>query len=752
MTLEIMPPDDWLGRKVGRAQLEGIVVRLRPLAALRVSSWQVVSLIAQGKGASSPESAGLLELAAWDPAIAANVLAAARQGAAGGDSSAAPTSVSGALRSLGEETTWTIVLASLGRRWPGEAGDWDRREFWRHSVAAALAAGLIARHAALPLDADEARTCGLLHDLGKLGMRQVMPKACLRVDDSLAAEGGGDLAAREQAMLGVDHALFGRRMAQQWRFDEALADAMWLHHLPPDSRASRPEARLRAGVAQLADALARELEIGFAGNSADARLSELAQQMGVEARALALAREELPGECHRLFERLGLENDDPPAATDDSRLAQASIERLASAGRQWHAETSAIKGRAAAMDSLARFLEARRPGEPLHEVLAAIVRLAREALGPALPPAPAVVAYALDGAEPELPAACLRGGAEPDFVMLVRADDLPGDSASPAPRLMLEDSAALRRWLDPAAAAHIPLCSGGRQVGGVLVGECGGAGADFAADHVAPLAAAAAHWLAMCMELRRSANQAERLAETCQALAANQESLARAKALAAVGEMGASAAHEINNPLAIISGRAQLMLGRAAGEEEKKVWRLIVEESQRISDIITSLVEIAHPPHPRLAAVAAGDLLSESAAAYRAAGGADLKSAPMRVDIQTAGNLPLVRADRGQMAGVLAELLTNAAAAGARSAVLAAAAGPRGGVVLRVADDGPGLDAETLSAAFTPLFSRQPAGRRKGLGLSRARATLEAHGGSIWIRSRPGRGATVFVQLPAADT
>jgi two-component system NtrC family sensor kinase len=173
-----------------------------------------------------------------------------------------------------------------------------------------------------------------------------------------------------------------------------------------------------------------------------------------------------------------------------------------------------------------------------------------------------------------------------------------------------------------------------------------------------------------------------------------------------------------------------------------------VEESQRISDIVSSLVELARPPRPRPAPVAAGAVLSEAAGG--SSGGAP-QAAPAKVDIQTAGDLPLLWADRGQIVEVLRELLANAAAAGARRVVLGAAESPQGGVVLSVADDGRGMEPAVLAAAFTPLFSRQPAGRRKGLGLPKARVCVEAHGGRIWIRSEPGRGATVFVHLPAAE-
>jgi signal transduction histidine kinase len=100
----------------------------------------------------------------------------------------------------------------------------------------------------------------------------------------------------------------------------------------------------------------------------------------------------------------------------------------------------------------------------------------------------------------------------------------------------------------------------------------------------------------------------------------------------------------------------------------------------------------------------------------------------------------------------LLEAVTNAAnaAAGPLHVVLGAQADPAGlAVQLTVQDDGPGMDAQTLQRAFAPFFSLQRAGRRRGLGLPKARRHVENNGGRMWLRSKPGRGACVVFQLPS---
>ena len=99
------------------------------------------------------------------------------------------------------------------------------------------------------------------------------------------------------------------------------------------------------------------------------------------------------------------------------------------------------------------------------------------------------------------------------------------------------------------------------------------------------------------------------------------------------------------------------------------------------------------------------------------------------------------------------ELIRNAvrATAGrARVNLSASAPPPAGRVLLRVVDNGPGMDERTLASAFTPFFSHRRAGRGRGLGLPRARQAVQANGGRIWIESRPRKGTTVCLELPRA--
>ena len=303
-------------------------------------------------------------------------------------------------------------------------------------------------------------------------------------------------------------------------------------------------------------------------------------------------------------------------------------------------------------------------------------------------------------------------------------------------------------WVDLASSRHVPLACGGRWLGGVI---CPAEAAMAAAQD----AMAAALGLTLGLVQRQTVAEAmsEELASASQLLAQTREAQAEAKILAALSDLAAGAGHELNTPLAVVSGRAQLMREKAETPEQRRTWQTIAEQAQRISDIITSLMDFASPPAPKAGAVSAESVLSESANEFSSS--EHPQAASCRVDIQIEDGVPQVQADGGQVKAVLLELLANAASAvGAEGLIVLSASADAGRrhVLLKVRDNGSGMDVATLARAFTPFFSAQKAGRRHGLGLPKAKRYVENNGGRMWIDSEPGKGTVVSIQLPAAQT
>jgi signal transduction histidine kinase len=176
----------------------------------------------------------------------------------------------------------------------------------------------------------------------------------------------------------------------------------------------------------------------------------------------------------------------------------------------------------------------------------------------------------------------------------------------------------------------------------------------------------------------------------------------------------------------------------------------ILRAGERMSRLIGDLLDLASLRAGRLSmqrgACAAPDLLREAADEVRGAAG----EKGLAVRVEPAPDLPAFACDRGRVLQVLGNLVSNAVKATERGEIRLAVEGGVREVVFSVADTGPGIPEEEQGRLFERF--RRGAGARyagSGLGLSIARALVEAHGGRIWIESRVGAGTIVKFSLPA---
>jgi signal transduction histidine kinase len=238
----------------------------------------------------------------------------------------------------------------------------------------------------------------------------------------------------------------------------------------------------------------------------------------------------------------------------------------------------------------------------------------------------------------------------------------------------------------------------------------------------------------------------EQLAQANAILSETQDELTRARALAAVGEVAAGAAHEMNNPLTVICGRAQILSSRVEDKSLRSMASQIADASHELSDMITALRRLAEPLRLQKTSVNLPLLLD---VAIQTA--VDQAGRELTVERQVPDDKALahVHVDGQQFADAVGELIRNALESEGSSHVTVRvqidAHDDR--LILQVIDDGNGLTDHALAHAFEPFFSAKPAGRQPGLGLARVRRIIEAHGGKVTLRNAGASGAIATIHL-----
>jgi len=223
-----------------------------------------------------------------------------------------------------------------------------------------------------------------------------------------------------------------------------------------------------------------------------------------------------------------------------------------------------------------------------------------------------------------------------------------------------------------------------------------------------------------------------------------QETLETEK-LEAMAELAAGAGHEINNPLAIIAGRAQLLLKDETDPERRRELAVMNAQVKRAHEMIADMRLFARPPRPELRQVDLAALVDGLLAEIGP------QAAERGITLQRSGDPgPLeIEADPAQLSVAVHALCRNAMEAIGRVGRIEVALGGTEQVVeLRVSDDGPGILPEHRRHLFDPFYSARQAGRGLGLGLSKCWRIAASHRGRITVDSRPGEGAVFTILLP----
>ncbi|MCK9462112.1 MAG: ATP-binding protein [Proteobacteria bacterium] len=222
-----------------------------------------------------------------------------------------------------------------------------------------------------------------------------------------------------------------------------------------------------------------------------------------------------------------------------------------------------------------------------------------------------------------------------------------------------------------------------------------------------------------------------------------QEEMIRAEKLAAMGQLAATMAHEIRNPLAtIFSAISQIRKHSQANETSATLLNIAEEEATRLNTIVSGLLDFARPRKPMFERRRPLEIVREVA---RAVLDDDKTPGGLEITVDPASDDPVAALDPELVQRALARLVDNAIAAieGSGRIVLRVRNGDSRGTaaIFEVQDDGGGIPREALAKVMEPFFSTRPSGI--GLGLPTVRRIAEDHGGSLEISSEVGRGTVV---------
>jgi signal transduction histidine kinase len=242
----------------------------------------------------------------------------------------------------------------------------------------------------------------------------------------------------------------------------------------------------------------------------------------------------------------------------------------------------------------------------------------------------------------------------------------------------------------------------------------------------------------------RGMRQRRELAALNRELQDSFEQIKRADRLSAIGQLSASLAHEIRNPLASIDGATNLIEAEQTPREMRQASLAIIrKEVQRLNRLLTNLLDFARPRKPEFQSVRADRLLDGIIAL--AGPSAQQKGIALHKDI--AAGVPAFECDPEQIKQVVLNLVINAVQAmtGA-GAVTLGARHLDSSVVISVRDQGPGIDGEDLEKIFNPFYTTKEAGT--GLGLSVVYQIVNQHGGVVTAVRNPEGGMTFSLTIP----
>ena len=639
----------------------------------------------------------------------------------------------------------------------------EHKALWMHSMACAIFSGLLADRS-YPELRNEAFAAGMLHDTGKLFFLSFFPEKYLECQERIRFEKGAASLA-EEYFFKTDHATIGRALAKKWHLPPRIEDAIWQHHLGAESVTGQSGLKellflVRAGNYLAHEALVDTVLPPMAGES---MVREIQQNLKIADKELQSVRDAFSKEFQ---EHIALFDFDTNGVSLFYEVVQRANGRLSDIALE-------LDKKNAMLSVTKKFSSATTLGgiafskiQTLEDFFQTVPKFINQDIG-----IQRGVMYWMDETRTFVEGLVWKsGGFEKLFSCALDENMQPLDSASSEkmnPGLKSLILSAKERFAKTNAHSNeltprqffishgftiFPLYGNGFS-GELCLGRVH-ATDSMSAQEFMGYSQIVSLVVGTLDRIRLYNNLCRRADELSAALWKNRQvnlQLMQTERLAAVGQLAAGAAHEINNPLAIISARTQMIEAKEHDEKRKKELHQIYEQIERISSILTNLMGFARPASPQKSRVDLNALLDKVL---------DLVAAPManqKINIvkKYQQNLSLLHADAGQLEQVFLNFCINAQHAMEEKggtltiSTLLKNSGKR--LVVTVADTGEGIAKKNLAQIFDPFFTTKEQGKGTGLGLSTAYGIVTNHYGNVEVQSTLGEGTTVYVEFPVVS-
>lgn len=655
--------------------------------------------------------------------------------------------------------------------------------FWLHSIGVAATAEILAGKLGFA-NPGEAYIAGLLHDLGKLVYFFEFPeefeKVCSVIDSQGSYSAKGALPIDiEKDLLGITHVEAGKILADQWGLPQSLGRAIWLHHQPVCETIT-PESGNLSKLIRFADVLCVTHHVGNSYFLTKEPCTHEHFHFALEN--MLLYHQRLSGEIDSIMEQvhdkvkevgtvLGIWDEE--AYLRSINVANASLGDMSLAAQQANRELIRTNQVLDVTSAMSRRLNM---ASSLVDATQHIIDSCRKAFG-----VRRCLCMVRDEARHLFSGRFFTDDVSHDFTLPIPPSGEAGKYRTRNSATDIENQAIqhLRqtslKLLDGGVieAGVVEMVAGGQFLASFLVAEqqsslwgsnviLGEIVADFSEASQFPsldmasltrnfrlFSLAASNGVERLLLALSLARQTEEIAETSRKMEESQRQLFHSHRLATVGRLAAGAAHEINNPLTIISLNIQiiqrLLQENMGNGQVLERLRVVEEQEGRIAKIIQDLMGFARPAQPKLCPSSIAEVIERVLSVLKDRVSMD----GIKVVTDIPADLPLVMVDPLQIEQVFMNLFINANHAMSIGGTLTVSALARPEFIeVTVKDTGEGIPSQNLSKIFDPFFTTKKEGEGIGLGLAICHSIVEHNGGVIRVRSKGGVGTTFAVSLP----